>query len=229
MIPAGSERKPFLHYLLVNAAEAGFRRVILTIAPGDSTIREFFEEAFMGMALKYVEQITPEGREKPAGTADALLQVIIAEKSLLGKTFCVCNSDNLYSVKTLDLVRNACSESAMPCYNSNGFRYPEDRTSRFAVVKFSADRKIEGILEKPSVEEIDSIDSSFISMNLFKLETSRILPFLKIVQSGKRGEKELPSAVNLMIEEFTDCMQAIEVSEHVPDLTSASDIALILP
>ena len=42
------------------------------------------------------------GRVKPSGTADALFQALFQFKELRSKDFCVCNSDNLYSVSAFE-------------------------------------------------------------------------------------------------------------------------------
>jgi len=224
MIPVGSDRKPFLHYLLENAFQAGFTQVVVVTAPEDSSVEESFGDSFGTMNLSYVVQIIPQGRSKPFGTADALLQVLNVRPQWSGESFCICNSDNLYSVSVLQSIRCSSSASAMPCYHRDGFSYPEDRTTRFAVIGLSGDMKVTGLIEKPTSQQISTMDTSYVSMNLFKLETDLILPCLQTVEPSIRDEKELPSAVNLMIRQHPGCMIGITLIEHVADLTSSEDI-----
>lgn len=224
MIQVGDPLKPFLHYLLVNAFKAGFRSVVIVTAPGDSSIEEHFGCSFSEVNLSYVKQSIPPGREKPFGTADALKQVLDARPRWSGGSFCVCNSDNIYSVSMLESVRCSFSSSAMPCYHRDGFSYPQDRTTRFAVVALSSEMKVTGLIEKPDSKQVSTVDTSYVSMNLFKLETDLIAPCLELTKVSIRGEKELPAAVNLMVREHPGCMEGIKVSEHVPDLTSVEDI-----
>lgn len=54
-----------------------------------------------------------------------------------------------------------------------------------------------------------------------------IIALKKAPYSTKRNEKELPSAIDLMILENPGCVQGIPVFEHVPDLTSAGDIQTV--
>ena len=43
----------------------------------------------------------------------------------------------------------------------------------------------------------------------------------------KRQEKELPSAIMNMITSSDSYMKAVPIAEHVPDLTSKKDIAIL--
>ena len=166
-----------------------------------------------------------------AGTADALLQVLEVRPEWSGSRFSVCNSDNLYSAGTLEKLRTSSSPSAMPCYDKNGLVYPEDSMNRFAVISVSEGFTVTGIVEKPTdvqVEECTSGETVFVSMNLFKLDYMMALTaFKKVPYSPKRNEKELPSAIDLMILENPGCIQGIPVYEHVPDLTSARDMQTV--
>lgn len=231
MIPVGKNKRPFLQYLLTNAEKAGFREVVLVIAPGDSSIEQYFGNKFGSINLSRVVQTVPEGRRKPAGTADALLQVLKARPLWAGSSFCVCNSDNLYSTAILNKLRVSSSPVAMPCYDRNGLMYPADRTSRFAVVRVSEDFTVLGIIEKPNDLQIQEnmVDGIvYASMNLFKLNYKPAFTALENVPyNSERNEKELPEAVQLLIQNKPGCMKGIPLSEHVPDLTSALDIEAV--
>ena len=233
MIPVGKgkNKKPFLHYLLKNAEQAGFGEVVLVAAPADSSIEQYFGNKFGSINLSRVVQTVPEGRRKPDGTADALLQVLKARPSWKGNSFCVCNSDNLYSTSILNKLRVSSSPVAMPCYDRNGLMYPIDRTNRFAVIRVSEDFTILGIIEKPNNLQIQKNMVNgivYVSMNLFKLNYEAAFTALRNVPfNSKRDEKELPEAVQLLIESKPGCMKGIPLSEHVPDLTSALDIETV--
>ena len=65
-------------------------------------------------------------------------------------------------------------------------------------------------------------------MNLFRLKYDMILPHLeKVPVDVKRGEKELPNAVRMMINDHPQSMYAYWISEHVPDLTYKNDIGIV--
>lgn len=55
-----------------------------------------------------------------------------------------------------------------------------------------------------------------------------IFPYLeKVPIDDKRGEKELPNAVRMMINDYPKSMYAYWFSEHVPDLTCKDDIRIV--
>jgi glucose-1-phosphate adenylyltransferase len=65
-------------------------------------------------------------------------------------------------------------------------------------------------------------------MNIFKLKTAHILPYLKQCPiHSVRNEKELPTAIQMMVDENPQILKTIPMSEVVPDLTNKSDIAEI--
>ena len=62
-------------------------------------------------------------------------------------------------------------------------------------------------------------------MNIFLFDGALFYPFLKDCNiHAERNEKELPSAILHMITIHSEAMKGIPLSEHVPDLTSKSDI-----
>jgi NDP-sugar pyrophosphorylase family protein len=231
MIPLGKDETPFLGYLLTNLEQAGFREVVIVTAEGDFTIQRYFGDTFGTLAISTVVQTVPAGRTKPAGTADALLQALRTLPEWADESFCVCNSDNLYSVSTLKKLRNSSYHNALPCYDRKGLEYTEDRTARFAVIDVSEDFSVQGIIEKPTDMQIAKSlrnGTVFVSMNLFKLDYAMALETLdKVPYSADRNEKDLPSAIGLMILEQPGCMHGFVVCEHVPDLTSATDILTV--
>ncbi len=101
MIGVGQNHRPFLDYLLYNAREAGYTDILVVIGEKDDSIRGYYgnkdqDNDFHGLKISYATQKIPPGKEKPIGTADALLQGLEAKKEWGGTRFTVCNSDNLY-------------------------------------------------------------------------------------------------------------------------------------
>lgn len=231
MIEIPEAGKPFLEFLLKNIEDAGLSEVVIVTAPGDSSVRDYFSDSHGSLSLSYVQQLVPEGRTKPAGTADAMLQVLNQRPSWKGNSFMVCNSDNLYSVSTFVALSDSESNNAMPCYRRVGLEYPEDRTSSFAVISITDSLRVKRIIEKPSPAEVSANTIGgkvYVSMNLFRLDHDTVLPFLENAPfSPERNEKELPAAVDAMLKAHQGCMVGIPVCEHVPDLTSAADIGRV--
>jgi NDP-sugar pyrophosphorylase family protein len=234
MIGIGSSGRPFMDYLLENIRDAGYRNVCIVVGEHDSSIRDYYgsvENArrFDGLSITYAVQPIPPGREKPLGTADALYRALAASPSWRGQRLTVCNSDNLYSVNALRLIRTDDHENALIDYDRSALRFGEDRISKFSVIRKDAAGFVQDIVEKPTPDMIaaaaDKKGRIGVSMNLFRFSYDSIYPVLERVPLDPgRQEKELPTAVRMMLLARPRSMYAIPVSEHIPDLTSPADI-----
>lgn len=237
MIRLGEGERPFLDYLLLNAKLAGYNEIVIVVSEKDNSIKDYYESNkndswFDGLKIYYAVQIIPDGRNKPLGTADALLQALLVKEEWSGKSFTMCNSDNLYSQNALELMRNSEYPNAMVDYDRDGLGVEKERVEKFAVTKKNKDCFLLDIIEKPSSEEVESVKSvtGFIgvSMNIFKFSYDMIRPALEIVPMNEiRKEKELPAAVKIMLDKNPNTLYCYKLSEAVPDLTSKQDIAKV--
>jgi NDP-sugar pyrophosphorylase family protein len=225
--------KPFLSYLLDNILQAGFKNVYIITGENSQMFRRAFENnpEFVDLNIQFATQYIPEGREKPYGTADALYQCIEQYPNLKEDTFCVCNSDNLYSLNALKNLKNANSHQAILAYDIDHLKYPKERIARFAVMKFDDDYNLTTIVEKPEPDKIvdytDAHQKIRVSMNIFLFDGKSFFKYLEICPAHPvRDEKELPTALMNMIEDNIKVM-GIPIAEHVPDLTSKNDIAIL--
>ena len=233
MIGVGENSRPFLDYLLYNIERAGYRHVVIVVGERDDSIRLYYEREarknFSSLDISYAVQKIPSGFLKPLGTADAVLVALNSMPSWKGEKFTVCNSDNLYSVQALQLLLEDSHDNAMIDYDRTALKFDSERITKFAVIKKDADGYLKDIVEKPSAEEMkqaaDSNGRVGVSMNIFRFTHDNIYPFLESVPLHPvRQEKELPNAVKLMVHQHPRSMYAIPLSEHVPDLTTQSDI-----
>lgn len=225
--------KPFLSYLLDNILQAGFKNVYIITGENSQMFRRAFENNpdFVDLNIQFATQYIPEGREKPYGTADALYQCIEQYPNLKEDTFCVCNSDNLYSLNALKNLKNANSHQAILAYDIDHLKYPKERIARFAVMKFDDDYNLTTIVEKPEPDKIvdytDAHQKIRVSMNIFLFDGKSFFKYLESCPAHPvRDEKELPTALMNMIEDNIKVM-GIPIAEHVPDLTSKNDIAIL--
>lgn len=235
MIGVGAGSRPFLDYLLRNVEDAGYRDVVIVTGEGDSSIRGYYRErgaaaGYPGLAISYSVQTVPAGRTKPLGTADALLTALRSKPGWSGGKFTVCNSDNIYSKRALELLLADDHQNALIDYRRDVLRFPPERTGQFAVIRKDADGYLMDLKEKPSPEDIagaaDGDGRVGVSMNIFRLSYDMVLPFLESVPlHPDRDEKELPVAVHLMAAVHPRAVYTIPLSEHVPDLTQLSDVA----
>ncbi len=235
IIQVGKRRRPFLDYLLYNAQNAGYTRIIIVTGEEYTLFRKYYGLAdsgndFHGLDISYSIQRIPAGREKPLGTADALLGALDSYPYLKETEFSVCNSDNLYSEKALKLVLTARSPNAFIAYDTEALHLPAERISRFAVTIVSEDGYLTAILEKPVNADLkkfgDSNGRIGVSMNLFKFSGASIYTYLLNCPINEiRGEKEIQTAINNMVGDFPETMISIPFAEPVPDLTDKDDIA----
>jgi len=237
MIQVGKNGKTLIDYQLYNAHLAGIEEVLLLLHPTDTVTQEYCEELMKGdkcwgLKIFFARQHIPEGREKPAGTADAVYQALTQQTSWQTGRLIVCNSDNLYSVKALNALWNSPKSEALIAYNRDSLLYPAERISAFALIKTDKDGYLLDIIEKPTAEqaaELQAIQGTLgVSMNIFVFEASVFLPYLaKTPYHPVRNEKELPTAVFLYGEGQGKGFYTIPMAENVPDLTSKEDILVM--
>jgi glucose-1-phosphate adenylyltransferase len=237
MLGVGPGSRPFLDYLLKNVEKSGYEDVIVVVGEGDDSIRTYYEDKkkaaqFPTLSFSFVVQRIPPDRSKPLGTADAVLQALEAEPRLKHRRFTVCNSDNVYSPKALRLLLEDTHPNAMIDYDRRTLQFAEDRVAQFAIIKRDSKGYLEDIVEKPTAKQMkESTDGEGrvgVSMNIWRFSCDDIQPFLEIVPlHSTRQEKELPSAVKMMVTKVPQSVCTIPLSEHVIDLTSQSDIAAV--
>jgi NDP-sugar pyrophosphorylase family protein len=237
MIEVGAGGRPFLDYLLYNCREVGLSEVVLVIGRGDDMIKNYYgpEEqgnAFHGLSISYAYQDIPFGRTKPLGTADALLQALVSREDWRQHQFIVCNSDNLYSVRAMQLLLESGEEAALIDYDRDGLEFTPSRIAMFGITKKAPDGYIEEVIEKPRLEDLEDLrdrDGHLrVSMNIFLLSYDIVLPFLESCPPHPlRREKELVKAISMMAQSRPRAMKAIPLREHVPDLTYKDDIPAV--
>ena len=225
--------KPFLSYLLENILHAEFKNVYIITGENSKMFRRAFENNpdFVDLNIQFATQYIPEGREKPYGTADALYQCLEQHPNLKEDTFCVCNSDNLYSLNALKNIKNANSRQAILAYDIDHLEYPKERISRFALMRFNENYDLLAIVEKPEPSRISNYTDAHqkirVSMNIFLFDGKYFFKYLEnSLPHPIRDEKELPTALMNMIGDNIQVL-GIPIEEHVPDLTSKNDIAIL--
>lgn len=237
MIGVGKAGKSLIDYQLFNAQLAGFEEVLLLLHPNDDFTEPYYQNlmnsnSVWGLKLYFSRQYLPEGRSKPSGTADAVLQALEQQEDWQKGRILILNSDNLYSQKALELLWNCPESNALISYDRDTLEFPIERIKAFAVIKSSIDEYLESIIEKPGDEIIDQIVKETgrigVSMNAFMVNTEQLLGFLRITPfNPDRNEKELPTSISMLISEYPKAVKCIPLSENVPDLTSKNDLAIV--
>ena len=226
--------KPFIYFLLENIVDAGFQNVIMVVGQDYEDFKNEMDKFpnISKINIEYAIQSIPENRVKPFGTADAVYQTMDQIDKLKNQSFCVCNSDNLYSTKSLKLIRENSYDNAVLAYDRDSLNFPKDRVSSFSILMTNSEFNLVNFIEKPTQEQVEqNLDDNGkirVSMNIFKFSGSQAFEFIKSCPVNPlRNEKELPSAIVNMISHDSLYMKGIPIAEHVPDLTSKSDIQII--
>lgn len=236
MISVGEGGRPFLDYLLYNMKKAGIDDVVIVVGERDDVLRQYYglkdrDNEFHGLRITYAVQRIPEGRRKPIGTSDALMQALLVRLDWKGGDFVVCNSDNLYSVRVFSMLLDCDAPNALIDYDRSGLEFAEARIAQFGITKKDKDGYLLEIVEKPPLEELErlrSADGSLrVSMNIFRLNYEMIFnPLRDCPEHPVRHEKELVTAVTAMVKLHPRSLKALPLKEHVPDLTYKDDIAV---
>ena len=226
--------KPFIYFLLENIVDAGFQNVIMVVGQDYEDFKNEMDKfpSISKINIEYAIQSIPENRVKPFGTADAVYQTMDQIDKLKNQSFCVCNSDNLYSTKSFKLIRENSYDNAVLAYDRDSLNFPKDRVSSFSILMTNSEFNLVNFIEKPTQEQVEqNLDDNGkirVSMNIFKFDGSQAFEFIKSCPVNPlRNEKELPSAIVNMISHDSLYMKGIPIAEHVPDLTSKSDIQII--
>lgn len=226
--------KPFIYFLLKNISNAGFETVIMVVGNDHNDFKSQIDllDITSKLEIKYATQKIPKDRVKPFGTADAVFQTMEQIPELQNESFCVCNSDNLYSSSSFKLIRENSFENAVLAYDRDSLEFPKERVSSFSILMMDNDFNLVNFIEKPTPEQVsENLDENGkirVSMNIFKFNGNHAFDFIKNCPINPiRIEKELPSAIVNMISDNSFYMKGIPIAEHVPDLTSKGDINII--
>ncbi len=235
MIQVGTSGQSLIDYQLHNAQQAGFTEVLLLLHPEDTLTQEYYESAitqkkYEGLSFRYARQYIPADRQKPAGTADAVLQALQQTPEWQTGRFVICNSDNLYSSNALDVLWTSEKPNALISYDREALLFPPERIQAFAIIRTNEAGYLLDIHEKPEPDEINRILEKRgrvgVSMNLFVMEAEKLLPWLEATPyHPTRQEKELPTAVNKLA--ATEEIAVLPLAENVPDLTNKQDILTV--
>ena len=236
LIEFGSEPKPFLSYSILKIIEAGFKNIYIVSSEDAGYFRNNFKDVLkIGLSncsVNFSIQYLPINSIKPLGTADAIYQTMEQFPVLKHQSFCVCNGDNLYSVKSLKEIKSNESNNAFIAYDRNGLNFSVNRISSFAVVKMNEENFLIDVIEKPDAETIDkSLDilgKIRVSMNLFKFHGSKCFSYFKNCPlNKKRMEKEITDVLKSLIKDGEINILGIPMNENVLDLTSKNDIVQV--
>ncbi|MDH5440753.1 MAG: nucleotidyltransferase family protein [Candidatus Bathyarchaeota archaeon] len=226
LIPIARNR-PFLDYSIEVLRRAGFKKVCIVIGPEHISVKNYYEK--VDRALPDLE-IDFANQQEPLGTADA----VYAAKEFAGSdSFVVANGDNLYSIDCLKMLRDQLEEI---CYVAGferealiaGSNYTAERVKKFAVMQVDGELHLSRIVEKPDNPEAYTTSYGIlVNMNLFRFTHDIFWACERIKPHPVRGEFELSSAVQLLVDERRVPVKVLVARAGVLDLTYRDDIVAV--
>ena len=219
--------KPLLDYTINSLRSVGVKEICLVIGPEHLEMRRYYEEldkSLDDISIQFAIQ------EKPLGTADA----VYAARGFVGDdSFMVMNGDNLYQVDAIKILKEQVDEI---CYGI-GFEmnhliakgnFSAERIRSFAVMEVDDELNLIRIVEKPpNPERYRTRHGILVNMNLWRFTPHIFQACERIEPHPIRGEYEITSAIQLLVDERIVPVKVIPLEAGVLDLTYKSDIPSI--
>lgn len=232
--PIGPNGEAIIDYSIYDAIKAGFGKVVFVIRESFAdAFKEKFDPKLKGkIDVDYVFQeldnlpegfSLPEGREKPWGTAHAIL----VTKNVINEPFCALNADDFYGYNAYKVMADFLTQSANPTeYSMVGYKLSHTLSDYGSVSRGICDVDENDLLRKIvetikiikrdnkiiSIEsdgsEVELTGNESASMNIWGFKPSvfpileeKFTEFLKNHINEPKSEIYIPSVVYDMIQE----------------------------
>ncbi len=243
--PVGPNGEAIIDYSIYDAIKAGFGKVVFIIRESFAdAFREKFDKKMQGkIKVEYVYQelnilpegfTLPEGREKPWGTAHAIL----VAKDVINEPFCALNADDFYGFKAYQVMADFLSDSSSESEFSMVGYHLKNTLSDFGTVSRGICNVDENdhlkkivettkILKKDntiiSIEEDGSetllTGNEIVSMNnwgfkpsIFKTLEQKFTTFLQTEINKPKSEMYIPSVIFDLIKENKATVKVLEAN-----------------
>lgn len=261
MTPVDPQGDSILHFSLYDAYRAGFGKVVFIIK---KSIEEAFCEKVLPGLDRYFEVAcvnqevdslpegftVPEGREKPWGTAHAVL----CAKDEIPGPFAVINADDFYGRHAFEAIAGFLSQHHEPGeYAMVGYLLRNAMTDNGYVARGVCETKngfLTGVTERTHIEKrgndaaytedgehfVPLSGDTIVSMNLWGFspmileEIERRFPiFLRenLAKNPLKCEFYLPSVANAQIQENTATIRVLHTDETWYGVTYREDLASV--
>ena len=261
MTPVDPQGDSILHFSLYDAYRAGFGKVVFIIK---KSIEEAFREKVLPGLDRYLEVAcvnqevdflpegftVPEGREKPWGTAHAVL----CAKDEIPGPFAVINADDFYGRHAFETIAGFLSQSHESGeYAMVGYLLRNAMTDNGYVARGVCETKngfLTGVTERTHIEKrgndavytedgehfVPLSGDTVVSMNLWGFspmileEIERRFPiFLRenLAKNPLKCEFYLPSVANAQIQENTATIRGLHTDETWYGVTYREDLASV--
>jgi UTP-glucose-1-phosphate uridylyltransferase len=259
--PVGPNGEAIIDYSIYDAIRAGFGKVVFIIRESFAdAFKENFDKKLKGkIEVEYVFQelnmlpegfTLPEGREKPWGTAHAIL----VAKDVINEPFCALNADDFYGFNAYKAMAKFLTESTDPKeYSMVGYKL-NDTLSEFGSVsrgicQEDANKNLVKIVETLKIvkrgNEIISIENDgsetpltgneIASMNNWGFKPSvfgqlekRFTQFLKTEIDKPKSEMYIPSVVFDLIDDKEATVKVLEANSPWFGVTYKEDKPFVI-
>ena len=261
MTPVDPQGDSILHFSLYDAYRAGFGKVVFIIKKSiEESFREkvlpgldrSFEVACVNQEVDFLPEgfTVPEGREKPWGTAHAVL----CAKDEIPGPFAVINADDFYGRHAFETIAGFLSQHHEPGeYAMVGYLLRNAMTDNGYVARGVCETKngfLTGVTERTHIEKrgndaaytedgehfVPLSGDTIVSMNLWGFspmileEIERRFPiFLRenLAKNPLKCEFYLPSVANAQIQENTATIRVLYTDETWYGVTYREDLASV--
>ena len=226
--PVGPRGEAIMDVLLARAAGYGFDRAVVVVrAEIEDAIRSHFSELAPPMPWVTVVQPVPADRDRPPGTAHA---VLMCRDEIAGR-FAVVNADDLYPRSAFAALGDhlmASDEQALVAFRLDRTVIGDRPVSR-AVLALDGDRLV-AISENTALLPAAMPDGTWVSMNMWGFQPSIFEDLERAVRtfaaSDSTGEVLLPDVVATMTE-GGEITRVLWCEEPCIGITYAEDIGVV--
>lgn len=207
----GINNETLIECSLNQAIKSGFNKIIFVVGNlTEKPFKEKFGSNYKRIPIYYALQtFSPENRDKPWGTADAL----VSTKPFIDSPFVICNGDDIYGENTFKILFNhlkESSDSATIGYNLFDV-LPEKGAVNRGIFKVENNyvKKITETfnISKENFTKINLTPNALCSQNIFAFHP-QILDFLEKITTefkkshpnNRKAECLLPSEISNLIE-----------------------------
>ena len=243
--PVGPNGEAIIDYSIYDAIRAGFGKVVFIIRESFAeAFKEKFDKKLKGkIEVEYIFQeldmlpkgfTLPEGREKPWGTAHAIL----IAKDVIKEPFCALNADDFYGYNAYKVMAKFLIESEDPLEYSMVGYHLKDTLSDYGSVSrgicdVDSNQNLEKIVETIKIIKRDDVVISVeedgsetqltgeerVSMNnwgfkpsIFEKLENKFIDFLKTEIDKPKSEMYIPSVVFELIDEQFATSKVLEAN-----------------
>jgi len=229
LAPVGPNGEAIVDVLLARAAACGYDDALIVIRREiHAEVVDHFATHPPALPIRYVHQSVPTGRDKPLGTADAVLQC----RAAVHAPFAVVNADDLYPQHAFGLLADLLSSSDE--HGLVGFRLRHtvvsDRPVSRALLTFDETQHLVAIDERRAIEPATISGDPWVSMNMWGFRPSIMQDLAEAVArflALEAGDEVLLPDVAAELAASGARLRVIACEEPCIGITYAEDVPIV--